>query len=128
LPGDVVSAVRLALEEVLTNVIRYGFRDGCSQAVRVHLARDANGVTARVEDDGCPFNPLAHPPPAVDRPIEARPIGGLGVWLTRWAMDALDYRREGGKNILVMRKALPPTSANFPRPPRPGRIPKGPDP
>jgi anti-sigma regulatory factor (Ser/Thr protein kinase) len=44
------------------------------------------------------------PDPGAD--IEGRPIGGLGVHIVRSMMDELEYRREGGRNILIMRKRL----------------------
>lgn len=108
LPDEVAAALRLALEEVLTNVIRHGCADGRTHQIRVQLARDGSQVTARVEDDGCPFDPLALPDPPVHLPVEERGVGGLGVWLTRHAMDGMEYRREGACNILVMRKTVPP--------------------
>ena len=72
------------------------------------LRLDAGTVVVQVEDEGRPFNPLEAPPVDLDAPIEGRPIGGLGIHLIRSLMDAIEYRHEDGRNVLVMRKAAGP--------------------
>jgi anti-sigma regulatory factor (Ser/Thr protein kinase) len=42
----------------------------------------------------------------VTLPAEERRIGGLGIFLIRQMMDSLEYRRHGGKNILVLNKKI----------------------
>lgn len=59
-----------------------------------------------VEDNGRPFNPLEAPTPDVNMSVADRPVGGLGIYLVRRVMDGLEYRRQQGKNVLVMRKTL----------------------
>ena len=39
-------------------------------------------------------------------PSEERPVGGLGIYLVRQIMDGLEYRRQDGKNCLVMKKKI----------------------
>jgi len=55
-----------------------------------------------------PFDPLAQPPADVSRPIEHRPVGGLGIHLLRELSEALDYRRDGGRNVLTFRLRVGP--------------------
>ena len=67
----------------------------------------ANGrLSAEVEDDGRPFNPLTAPAPDLTSAVEDRPVGGLGIHLVRSLMEQVDYRRESGKNHLIMSKRL----------------------
>jgi anti-sigma regulatory factor (Ser/Thr protein kinase) len=106
LPPKVLFALNLALEEILINVISHGYRDAADHQIVVRLTLDGAEVRAEVEDDGQPFNPLQAPEPDVSKPLEDRPIGGLGIHLTRKMMDGLDYRRHGDKNLLVMRKKV----------------------
>lgn len=106
LPPKVLFALNLALEEILINVISHGYRDTTDHQIIVRLALDDGEVRAEVEDDAQPFNPLEAPAPDVSRSLEDRPIGGLGIHLTRKMMDELDYRRQGDKNLLVMRKKV----------------------
>jgi anti-sigma regulatory factor (Ser/Thr protein kinase) len=53
-------------------------------------------------DQGKPFDPTKHPEPDVSLPIEERPIGGLGIHLTRKMMSSFKYERAGGENRLVI--------------------------
>ena len=103
-PAKTLFEIRLALDEVLTNVIEYGYVDTHDHDIEVRLAITDNVVAIEVEDDARPFNPLALPPPDVTQAVEERPIGGLGVHLVRQVMSGLAYRRERGKNILIMEK------------------------
>lgn len=101
---DVVFAFNLALDEVLTNTISYGYDDVGAHEIHVRLRVRAGLVQAEVEDDGRAFNPLDVPPPDLDLPLEERPIGGLGVHIVRSFMDEVEYRRDGTRNILILRK------------------------
>lgn len=107
-PEAVAGAFRLALEEMVSNVVRHGYSDDRPHIIHVRLTREGATVAAVVEDDGRPFDPLSRPVPAIDRPIHERGIGGLGVWLTRNAVDEMEYRREGDKNVLFLRKRIQP--------------------
>ena len=100
--------VTLALDEVVTNVISYAFDDAAEHEIAVRLRFAAGGIAIEVEDDGRPFDPLAVPPvdAQLERPIEEREVGGLGLHLVRRTMDGLEYRREMGKNVLTMRKRV----------------------
>ncbi len=96
--------VRLALEEVVINIIKYAHERG-KHAIEVSLAQEADRLTIEITDDGRSFNPLTDSPaPDLDASLEDRSVGGLGVYLTRSVMDALDYRRIDGKNHLTLVK------------------------
>ena len=42
----------------------------------------------------------------VTLPAEERRIGGLGIFLIKQIMDTVEYRRNEGRNVLVMSKKL----------------------
>ena len=96
--------LNLALDEVVSNVIRYGWKGDGEHQIRVRLSRLEDELTVEVEDDAMPFNPLNVPAADIDKPLEERPVGGLGIHLVRHIMDSLEYRRLEGKNRLVMKK------------------------
>jgi serine/threonine-protein kinase RsbW len=98
--------VNLALDEILTNVISYAFPDGAPHDILVHLAVSRGELTVHVEDDGRAFNPLEIAPPDLHAPLADRSIGGLGMHLVRQVVDGLEYRREQGKNVLVLKKVV----------------------
>ena len=49
-------------------------------------------------------DPLARPGPELDRPLEDRPVGGLGIFLVRQLMDEASYERRHDRNRLVLKK------------------------
>jgi serine/threonine-protein kinase RsbW/sigma-B regulation protein RsbU (phosphoserine phosphatase) len=97
-------AVKVALDEVLMNVIHHGHTDGGRHHVHIRLEADAERVRLEVSDDGRPFDPLAAPPPDTGAPLPERPVGGLGIHLVRQLMDEVTYQRAGDRNVLVMTK------------------------
>ena len=104
LSSEIEGDLSLALEEILVNVIRYGHPEGGKHEIVVWLSLEQDCVIATVEDDGLPFNPLEAPEPDLYSPIETRQVGGLGIHLIRNVTDGLEYRRDGDRNRMVMRK------------------------
>jgi serine/threonine-protein kinase RsbW len=104
LPDKVAFDMHLALEEIVTNIISYGFDDNREHHIRISLCLERREMTAEVEDDGKPYNPLEAPSPETEQPLTERAVGGLGIHLVRHLMDDIVYRRRGGRNVLVMKK------------------------
>ena len=105
------AALFLLLDELLTNIIKYGYPvgDGASHEIEVRLGLEAAGFVVDVEDDGVPFDPTAIPvraPAADDLPLEDRPVGGWGLELVRQTVDVAHYRRDGSKNKLTLSKSF----------------------
>lgn len=100
-PAAVFNAV-LALEEAVTNVIKYSYDDDQRHEIVLEAVLDPSGVVLRVTDDGHEFNPLDAPPPDLDRPAGEREVGGLGIHLLRNLTQRMNYERREGKNVLTM--------------------------
>ncbi len=100
----VLHDLNLALEEILTNVISYGYADDREHEIRVRLSAQSGEVRIEVEDDGQPFNPLEAPEPDTAKSVEEGTISGLGIHLVRKVMDGLEYERQGNRNLLIMKK------------------------
>ena len=105
-PGRTLYAVNLALDEIVTNVVLHGFDDAASQEFEVRLEARDGTITASIEDQGRPFNPLDAPTPDLNAPLEERVVGGLGIHLVKSLMDRIEYRRDGEKNVLTVRKRI----------------------
>jgi len=108
--------VRLVLEELVTNIIKYGYPDHDTHCIQV-VFRIGPPATMTIEDDGPPFNPLLDAPaPNLDAVTEERSIGGLGLHLVRTMTASLDYRREGRINrldiVFPLAASLLPTEAS----------------
>ena len=65
---EAVFSMNLALDEVVTNIIRYAHDDnGQNHPIVVRLVLEQDVLTAHVEDDGRAFNPLEAPAPDLER-------------------------------------------------------------
>jgi serine/threonine-protein kinase RsbW len=106
IPDRVLLAVSLALEELFTNIISYGYRDQAEHVVEAAFAVEDGKVRIELRDDGQPFDPTQHPPPNVNLSLDDKPIGGLGIHMARRSLDTIEYCREGEKNVLRMTKLL----------------------
>jgi anti-sigma regulatory factor (Ser/Thr protein kinase) len=103
-PPPAIGHLNLSLDEAMTNTIAYGWPEGGEHEIALTLSVSGGAVVVEVADDGRAFDPLQVPPPDLDSDLESRPIGGLGVHFIKTLMDDVTYRREGGRNILTMRK------------------------
>lgn len=105
-PSRTLYAVNLALDEVVTNIVLHGFKDGTGEEFEVRLTAAPGQVTGEVEDGGAAFNPLDAPTPDLSAPLDERALGGLGIHLVKNLMDKVDYRRDGAKNVLTILKRI----------------------
>jgi anti-sigma regulatory factor (Ser/Thr protein kinase) len=108
LPERTIFGFQLALDEILTNVISYGFEeDTRDPIITVTLHLTDTEVEAVIQDNGIPFNPLDDAAePDVDLPAPGRPIGGLGIHLTKAFVHKLTYERVDGCNRLNLVQPL----------------------
>lgn len=104
--GDALYDLRLALDEILANVIRHGYGVGTNGAITISLQILVDRVRIEVSDAASPFNPLDVPPPDFDLHPNERPVGGLGVYLVRQLMDSVHYDYENGRNRLQFERGL----------------------
>ncbi len=106
LARHIISDVRLVLEEIVSNILTYGFEDDSDHQVILQIELRADALIMEINDDGKPFNPTEYFNPNLEKPFDEREIGGMGIHLVRNLVDEFDYRQAQGKNILVMKKYL----------------------
>jgi len=104
LPGEISNAIDLALDEILNNIINYGYDDKNEHEITVQIILSDNTLSMIIEDDGRPFNPLDVPEPNTEDSLEDRTVGGLGLYLVRNVMDNMQYTYENNKNVIKMIK------------------------
>ena len=102
LPDRTIFGFQLALDEILTNVISYAFEDGAPDPViKVSFNLDETRLEVVVQDNGRAFDPLQDADePDLTLPASGRPIGGLGIHLTKAFVHTLSYERVDGRNRL----------------------------
>ena len=98
--------VNVVLEELVTNTILHGLGEGRPGRMRVRARRLGDVLEAELHDDAPPFNPFEMPPPNLVAALDERAVGGLGVHFVRTLMDGHAYAREGGENVVSLRKRL----------------------
>jgi serine/threonine-protein kinase RsbW len=103
---EVLFDVRLAVEEVVTNVIDHGYAGMPTGPVTVRVHHDADRVVVTIDDLARSFDPSSVARPDVDAPIEQRAIGGLGWHFVRQVMDEVHHTQgstHGNRVTLVKR-------------------------
>lgn len=99
--------VRLAVDEAVTNAIKYAYGGREDGLVTVRCWQEAGYLVITIADQGPPFDPTSLPPPDISSDWDKRPIGGLGVFLIQQYMDEVSYRYDPAQgNILRIAKRL----------------------
>ena len=110
LDRDTIFDVRLATEEVVTNVIDHGYAGTTPGPVTVRFRREPARVIVTIDDLARPFDPALAPHVDPSAPIEQRRIGGLGWHLVHQVMDEVRHEpRSPHGNRLTLVKRIPPT-------------------
>ena len=107
-PAKWILNINLSLDELITNTVSYGYRDADEHEIRITLAEQDKALVAVVEDDAMAFDPFtAAPAPDLEAGVEARPIGGLGVYFVKTLMDEVAYERVDGVNRITLIQRAP---------------------
>jgi serine/threonine-protein kinase RsbW len=99
-----VFAVKLALEEALTNAVKHGNCCDPTKPVTVRYAVTDDEIIVIVRDEGEGFEPNKIPDPtAPDRlPIP----NGRGIMLLNAYLDKVEYR-DGGREVYMLKRRVP---------------------
>ena len=97
----------MVVEEVFINIANYAYSDGIGTVTLV-LALNENRDTLYLtfRDSGVPYDPLKKESPNLSAPAEERPIGRLGIHISKTMMDSASYQRTNGKNVLTLKKSI----------------------
>lgn len=106
LPPDTSYLTILAMEELATNTINFGYTDNEEHLIGVELNIESDRLVVQYVDDGVYFNPLDVQEPDTSLPVEERPTGGLGILLLRKIADSMTYVREHEKNLVTIHKSI----------------------
>ena len=102
LPEARIAELDLMIDELMMNVCLHAYPDDTPGDVTVTWSVPAPGeLRVEVADRGVEFDPLQTEPPDLTLSLEARPIGGLGIYLVKKFAASLTYRREQGWNRLT---------------------------
>ena len=102
-PGKPLMQLQVALDEIASNVIKYGWPDGGNHELCVRISGRQDRIQVEIVDDGQAFDPR-QAPPSEPKPAGRRQPGGLGIRMVKQLVDRLDYQRVGGCNRTVITK------------------------
>jgi serine/threonine-protein kinase RsbW len=98
-----IFAVKLGLEEAISNALKHGNRRDTAKRVRIRYRVTADCVVAHVADEGAGFDPAAVPDP---RTVEYRERRcGRGLFLMRAYMTSVAFNARGNEVILCRMRA-----------------------
>jgi len=106
LPPKIAFVLQLSLEELITNCIKYNMDAGTHPIIEINLRYEPGLLIIEMEDDSAPFNLLEAEIPKINVSIQDRELGGLGIHLVRSLMDEVQYKRNGHKNCIRLKKSF----------------------
>src|SRR5262245_43618328 len=90
-----------AVGEAFNNIALHGYRRRLPGLIEIEISFDDGWLTVEVRDTGESFDPRTVSPPDLD----AIPESGLGIFIMRSCVDAVDYRA-GRPNVLKLVKRV----------------------
>jgi anti-sigma regulatory factor (Ser/Thr protein kinase) len=99
--------VETAVDEAVTNVFTHGYA-GNGGYISVRCQITGNEVEIIINDNGIQFDPAKVPLPDLSSDLQDRRVGGLGIYIMRQMMDAVEYNFDAiSGNELTLRKKIP---------------------
>jgi len=102
--GKPLIQLQVVLDEIISNISKYGWSDGGVHEFRVRITLADNVLAIEITDDGQPYDPRSAPPPPSPGPGGRRRPGGVGLHLVRQLVDGFDYKRVGRHNHVTLTK------------------------
>jgi len=100
--------LRLAVDEIATNIIIHGYTEaGIKGDLDIRADITDQELTVSMEDTGAVYDPTEEEkPPHLSVAIEQRPCGGLGVYLALQSVDRFIHERIGpiNRNVFIVKR------------------------
>jgi phosphoserine phosphatase RsbU/P len=104
--GELIGEISVSLEELVHNIIAYGYDDEDEHIISIRMGVRDGEMFIEIIDDGRAFDPLQAPAADTKKTLEEREEGGLGIHIARGMTDRMEYRREAGRNVLMLIKNI----------------------
>jgi len=97
----------VAIDEIFSNICYYAYKPDQRGKAKIVVDFDNhNHVILIFEDRGIAYNPLTKTDPNSKVSLEERQIGGLGIFIVKKTMDAMEYKNVNGHNVLKLKKTI----------------------
>ncbi|MCP4177817.1 MAG: ATP-binding protein [bacterium] len=100
-----INSINLVLEEILVNIINYGFPDSPPGYFKILLDLDlaSSFLFIKITDNGIPFNMLEKKDPDINTSLEERSGGGWGIFFVKKLASEVSYQRVNNNNIIKLK-------------------------
>lgn len=105
-PQKTIEELILAVDEASTNIVKHAYHYSKDKEITVTVAISGSECLVTLIDHGDSFDPGLVPNPDMKQYLSDRKVGGLGLYLMRTLMDAVEYTSDGSANRLVLKKKL----------------------
>ena len=102
-----VNLLLVAVDEVCANLMIHGHDCNPKSFLEVSCYRHAHSIVFDILDEGPFFNISTYTPPSIEKLLQERRNGGMGLILVKRIMDGIETDSQAGKNIYRMWKRLP---------------------
>jgi anti-sigma regulatory factor (Ser/Thr protein kinase) len=103
-PVRALMQLQVALDEIVSNVVKYSWPDGSKHEFLVRITVNATGVCLDIFDDGQPFDPRRAPEPSAPPEGQRPRPGGVGIHMIKKLVDDVTYERIDGRNHTSLTK------------------------
>lgn len=97
--------LRLAVDEIATNIVLHGYEEsGKTGNISITGIIEDHQLIITLEDSGAYFDPyqqIGIESQNINKPIDERPIGNLGIYLAVDGVDQFIYERKGDINCNI---------------------------
>lgn len=94
--------ISVVIEEVVSNTIKYGYKDGRKGSISITVKATDNPPTIEIKDDSDAFDCLSIEPDTLKKPLEERPVGGMGIQMAQNRIESHTYASNDGINTTTM--------------------------
>ena len=99
-----IDAIRLAVDEACTNVIKHAYEFDEAKHIRVNIGMSDSQFWVSIIDKGHAFEYAHYSEPDIKERIRLKKRGGVGVYLIRQLMDEVVYSHHDGVNEIRLIK------------------------
>ena len=98
--------VLLAVQEMVTNVLRHAYRNDDGQPIEINMQASPGNFQVQLRDKGAEFDPMSYVAPKGHQVTEPplNEAGGYGIMIAKMVMDDVSYERKDDWNVVSMRK------------------------
>lgn len=106
LPAGITMSLNLAIEEAVTNIIRYGYPSNKESEIILRTSVAPGMLVTQIIDDGISFDPTAKETSDNVQSLDQQLTQGLGLFLIRRTMDKVEYHSTDNHNELILTKNI----------------------